>query len=321
MSWFAGFWRSHRLVAFVLGALIVAAAAVALIWPITDLIATHDVGPVRGVKRTADLQAAREAARTQMLTLGAGLFAAGALVYTALNFTLSREAQVTDRYTKAIEQLGSGTLDVRIGAIYALERIARDSPKDHPVVMEVLAAFVRENSRHPWPRPEDRLPDDPSRSTRPDVQAALTVIGRRNTAHDRGVIDLTGANLTFADLHDARLARASLGKATLHFTMLIGADLTRAFLVSADLTGASLRKAKLTNAHLNFAQLDAGLLEAADLTGVDLRYAQYPMNAEVPQGWVRDANGKLDRAASVPAQEPSRPESGGWHGVMGPPDP
>jgi hypothetical protein len=276
MSWLAGFWRSHRLVAFVLGALIVAAAAVALIWPFTDLIAAHDVGPVRGAKRAADLQAAREAARTQMLTLGAGLFAAGALVYTALNFTYSREAQVTDRYTKAIEQLGSGTLDVRIGAIYALERIARDSPKDHPAVMEVLAAFVRENSRDPWPCPGDRLPDAPSRSTRPDVQAALTVIGRRNTAQDRGVIDLTGANLTFADPGDARLARASLGKAILHYTMLVGADLTHAFLMSADLTGASLRRAKLTNAHLDFAQLDAGLLEAADLTGVDLRSRTIP---------------------------------------------
>jgi len=40
-----------------------------------------------------------------LLTLGAGLFAAGALLFTARNFTLSREAQVTDRYTKAIEQL------------------------------------------------------------------------------------------------------------------------------------------------------------------------------------------------------------------------
>ena len=38
---------------------------------------------------------------------------------------------MTDRYTKAIEQLGSDKLDVRIGGIYALERIALDSDKDH----------------------------------------------------------------------------------------------------------------------------------------------------------------------------------------------
>jgi aspartyl-tRNA synthetase len=40
-------------------------------------------------------------------------------VYTARNFTLSREGQVTDRYTKAIEQLGSDKPDVRTGGIYA----------------------------------------------------------------------------------------------------------------------------------------------------------------------------------------------------------
>jgi len=42
-------------------------------------------------------------------------------------FELTEQGQVTDRYTKAIEQLGSDKLDVRIGGIYALERIARDS--------------------------------------------------------------------------------------------------------------------------------------------------------------------------------------------------
>ena len=92
-------------------------------------------------------------ARGRLLTLGAGLFAAGALVFTARNFTLSREGQVTDRYTKAIEQLGSDKLDVRIGGIYALERVARDSARDHPTVMEVLTAFIREHSREQWPPP------------------------------------------------------------------------------------------------------------------------------------------------------------------------
>ena len=76
-------------------------------------------------------------------------------MYTARNFRLSREGQVTDRYTKAIEQLGSDKLDVRIGGIYALERVARDSRRDHPTVMEVLAAFVREHSREQWPPSAD----------------------------------------------------------------------------------------------------------------------------------------------------------------------
>ena len=65
---------------------------------------------------------------------------------------------MTDRYTKAIEQLGSDKLDVRIGGIYALERVARDSARDHPTVMEVLTAFIREHSREQWPPPDHRQP-------------------------------------------------------------------------------------------------------------------------------------------------------------------
>ena len=61
---------------------------------------------------------------------------------------------MTDRYTKAIEQLGSDKLDVRIGGIYALERVARDSARDHPTVMEVLTAFIREHSHEQWPPPD-----------------------------------------------------------------------------------------------------------------------------------------------------------------------
>ncbi len=130
------------------------AVSLALIWPITDLIAAHDVGQITGPTRVGALQSARESVRTQLLALGAGVFAAGALIFTARNFALSRrtvalteQGQVTDRYTRAIEQLGSRDgLEVRIGAIYALERIARDSSREHPTVMEVLAAFIRVHS-------------------------------------------------------------------------------------------------------------------------------------------------------------------------------
>src|SRR5580693_6476602 len=119
----------------------------------------------------------------------AGLLAAGALVFTAQNFNLSREGQVTDRYTKAIEQLGSDKLDVRIGGIYALERIARDSARDHPTVMEVLTAFIREHSHEQWPPSDHPAGRGQERSTRPDVQAALIVVGRRDPHRDIQPID------------------------------------------------------------------------------------------------------------------------------------
>src|SRR6516165_2326495 len=111
---------------------------------------------------------------------------------------LTEQGQVTDRYSKAIEQLGSDKgLDVRIGGIYALERIAHDSPRDYPTIMDVLATFIRDHSPEQWPPVEPGRVDPLHRPvTRPDVQAALTVIGRRNPRHDRrwsGWVDLHSA--------------------------------------------------------------------------------------------------------------------------------
>jgi Pentapeptide repeats (8 copies) len=198
------------------------------------------------------------------------VFAAGALFYTARNFALSRQqahdtaeaegrtlqlteqGQVTDRYTKAIEQLGSDKLDVRLGGIYALERIARDSARDHPTVMEVLSAFIREHSREQWP-PREPDADMPGPATRPDVQAAVTVVGRRTSRDhpDADRIDvqganLTGANLTRADLTGAILTRARFAKANLSSAMLARADLTDAYLTEANLTAAFLAELSRT---------------------------------------------------------------------------
>lgn len=240
-------------------AAVVPAAAIvwALFAPLADLVARHDVGPAT----PALLQTARHAARGRLLTLVAGLFAAGALVFTALNFTLSRrtfelteQGQVTDRFTKAIEQLGSDKLDVRIGGVYALERVARDSAKDHPTVMEVLTAFIREHSREQRP-PSDAGQPVQEGSTRPDVQAALTVVGRRDAERDILVIDLAAADLTNASLAGAHLAGA-------HLT---DADLTRADLVSANLAGADLTDG-----------------------------AMWPTAEPVPEGWMLDGeSGRL----------------------------
>jgi hypothetical protein len=177
---------------------LVFAVAWFLFVPVADWLAHHDVGSATGPLH----EAALDNARGRLLTLGAGLLAAGALLFTARNFLLSREGQVTDRYTKAIEQLGSKEPDVRIGGIYALERIARESARDHPVVMEVLTAFIREHAREECPLPEGLI--------WPDVQAALIVIGRRDEKRDIGEIDLREARLSFAKLADAKLAGANL---------------------------------------------------------------------------------------------------------------
>src|SRR5215217_4967771 len=62
----------------------------------------------------------------------------------------AEQGQITERFTRAIDQLGSEKLEIRLGGIYALERIARDSPeRDYSTVIEVLTAYVRQNSSTP----------------------------------------------------------------------------------------------------------------------------------------------------------------------------
>jgi hypothetical protein len=221
-------------------------------------------------------------------------------------------------------------LDVRIGGIYALERIARDSPEDHPIVIEVLAAFVRVHSREQWPQPHTNTVTEesvvPPRRTRPDVQTALTVIGRRNAEQDRGqAVDLAGANLTSADLKGALLSGAKLTGVILHnadleeahlevadledaivteanlelayltSAVLYNADLTGAYLEDAELPGASLIGANLSRAHLAGANLQAAnltgaRLDTSELAGVILTDAIRAHDDPLPEGWTRDAD-------------------------------
>jgi hypothetical protein len=92
-----------------------------------------------------------------------------------------RQRRITESFSKAIEQLGSDKIEVRLGGIYALERISRESPDDYWTVMETLCAFVRERAR--WKAPDTgstetvaRFYERPSTDTATDIATVLTVI-------------------------------------------------------------------------------------------------------------------------------------------------
>jgi len=185
-------------------------------------------------------------------------------------------------YSATIEKLGSPELQVRVDCIYVLERVALDSAADHPAVIEVLTAFIGAHSDELWP-PGDSGDLEQEQSVRPDVQAALTVIGRRKNECDIRLINLMGARLvraylTWANLSGTDLRYADLGDANLHGAYLTRADLSGARLVRADLTranlsGATLEGALLTRAHLSGANLSWANLTDADLTAADLHGA------------------------------------------------
>jgi hypothetical protein len=187
--------------------------------------------------------------------------ALGALVFNGVSATagnrqieLSRQGQLTDRYSKAVEQLGSDSTDVRLGGIYALERLMRDSPSDQPTIVEVLAAFIRSNAnKHPSPTPTTTPDVRAIYAQRPtDILAAIAVLGRRNTRHDpsKHPVDLSFANLAGLNLVGVNLTGMNLTGAYMRGTLLNQAKLTNATLGAVDLTDAKLRGADLTCAEL-----------------------------------------------------------------------
>jgi hypothetical protein len=131
--------------------------------------------------------------------------AAGTLLFTARTYELSREGHVTDRYTKAVGQLGDDNSPVRIGGVYALERIGKDSPQDRTTIIYVLGSFIRERSKVM----RDRQ-DDPAE----DVKAGLRVVGRLLAMSDVNV-----------DLRDADLRNTDLSRLPKNRTLLDGAKL------------------------------------------------------------------------------------------------
>ena len=230
------------------------------------------------------------------------IFAWQQLGQTSDNLRVSQEGQITDRFSRAVDQLGSDDLTARLGGIYALERIARDSPRDYGPVMEVLTAFVRQES--PLPVGAVATPATSATAIPFEVEAVLKVIGRRtiaqvetemevggcleltginavganlvgynlrNTCWDRS--DLRGATIVRADLSDSTFVDSTLTQANLDSVDARGANFYQADLVLANLSRADLQGANLLAADLSTATLQGTDLSGADILGTNLQNA------------------------------------------------
>ncbi|MFF5654380.1 pentapeptide repeat-containing protein [Streptomyces collinus] len=179
---------------------------------------------------------------------------------------LTREGQVTDRYNAAVTNIGEDSLEVRLGGIYALQRIMEDSPRDQPSIVDVLSTYIRNRAKKP-----KQATDASNREPASDIQAALTALGSRDPAHDGTArVDLRATNLSGADLSEADLSQADLSEADLSGAGLHDADLSIADLSNADLSNAGLHGADLSQANLSEADLFNANLSHADLRGAGL---------------------------------------------------
>jgi hypothetical protein len=198
------------------------------------------------------------------------------------------QEQASERFARALDQLGSEQLDVRLGGIYGLERIAArgaeaataaagayrppgsDDPpgpgwwtaQDRVQVFEILSAYVRTTSHRPAVGPATSTD---LQVRQPDVHAAVVALARRTVLAGDPPLDLTGSLLPETRLGWARLT---------------GADLR-----GADLRGTSLQHAELAGAHLEQALLCGTQFQGADLSGAHLAGAQASTATSWPDGF------------------------------------
>ena len=199
----------------------------------------------------------------------------------------AQQSLLNERYQRGAEMLGSNTLSVRLGGIYALKRLAAEHPDQYHVqIMELLCAFVREPPEDNASKAGADLGEPPHAvaTLREDVQAVMDVIAARLPQHlalegearfrlDLHGSDLRGARLTGANLVSAPATDWSGVTMAEILTRGEATDLSDAKLCSANLTLAELPKANLSSACLCRAWLGHTDLSGAKLTDASLHGA------------------------------------------------
>ncbi|MDX2213963.1 MAG: pentapeptide repeat-containing protein [Oculatellaceae cyanobacterium bins.114] len=226
------------------------------------------------------------------------------------NASLAEARLITDRFSKAVEQLGHERLEIRLGGIYTFEWIARDAQdlRDREAVIKVLITYIRECTSF-VKRPTSSLEGEarkvhlqqivlqknqkPETPPKPptDVQAALDVIKRLLNMYEKEDIppidfkevDIRGANLEYArltraDFRNSKLEYVNFRNAHLEEADLTGSNLSDANLVGANLSNAemmnvTLVKARFYRSNLNGTNFYNANLEEANLTEANLQGA------------------------------------------------
>lgn len=178
------------------------------------------------------------------------------------------DSAISERFAKATEQLASDKLNSRVAAVYLLERLASDSPKDARSIVEVLSAFARDQGSiqkcEPTISPKGGL-----RIEAPaDIEAVLTTLGRMSRGDD--IVDLSGACFPGVDLRDADLSKIDFSGASFVHSSFVNVDMSSSVFRHASFMGSNFDRANLSNATLESAELFTAKFNATTVTGAHL---------------------------------------------------
>ena len=226
----------------------------------------------------------------------------------------AQQSLLNERYQRGAEMLGSAVLAVRLGGIYALQRLANEHPGEYHVqIMRLLCAFVRnptvdgnrEIGLTDHKTGETAETDDGGHARpRQDVEGAMEAIATRSKIG----IDLEGDDGFRLDLRNAdigalrllRLRNVDFSKAQLTDANLSGIWLSQGTDLSSigEGYGVNISKARLNgvnfrSSNLWEANLSDSLLVRAEFQIADLRHANLSRatlaNADLSGAELRDA--------------------------------
>jgi len=182
---------------------------------------------------------------------------------------INEQSQITERFTRAVDQLGSENIYMRIGALHALERIGRDSENDVVAILRLLSNFVRSQSP---------AQDDDDVRAPLDAVEGFAVIFRLAGKYEqllrnekRSVVNLHAAHLPhLVDFSGGRFFGFDFTRCNLSHGFFMGADFEGADLRGARLKCACLDRCNFRNAFFEEAVLDAASFNEADMTQATL---------------------------------------------------
>ena len=187
--------------------------------------------------------------------------------------------------------LGSEVLAVRLGGIYALQRLAEEWPDQYHIqIMHLFCAFVRRPARDQSLESGQAVIEPGTvLGIRQDVEAVIQMIGSRAKSRitleqkadfrlnlrdaDLPTAQFLGVDLSNAMFHNSNLSGANFANTDLTDSSLSCSDLSQAEFYDVNFTGARLWSANLSGANLQDADLSRRNLHNVNLSGADLRRA------------------------------------------------
>ena len=223
---------------------------------------------------------------------------------------LQRKQRTDDRFTTAVELLGSSETSARTGAIYSLYHLAIEDKKYRKEVSQILCSHIRSKTNEAdYKKEHNKRPSNEIQSTidlllknqdgnkglycqdfakeksfpQANFKYAYLVKANFRSAQCQGAnfscAQCQGANFTFAQCQGAYFNHAQCQGAYFIHAKCQGADFSDAqcqgaYFLNAKCQGADFNEAQCQGAYFRFAQCQGAYFRFAQCQGADFRSAQ-----------------------------------------------